>query len=105
MLQVKHNRSKHLSDIERAKFASSYSQMRASVTFEMIPYIIENFTIFRTVRDYLYKHYPNKCATVSYEMYQSPDAAQQLSAALIGTSLPKIYPLKMIGMRPTKIIR
>ena len=81
MLSVAHNRSRRLSDIERAKFASSYSQMRASVTFEMMPYIIENFTIFQTVRDYLYKHYPNKCATVSYEMYQSPDAAQQLSAA------------------------
>ena len=99
MLSVAYKQYRRLSDIERKKSTSKlgldgYSQMRASVTFEMMPYIIENFTIFRTVRDYLYKHYPNKCATVSYEMYQSPDAAQQLSAATNWNITPEDLPIK-----------
>lgn len=61
---------------------------KCNVNLNRLSHIDENFNAWQNAYQYIHTRYPEKCAVVTYEMFQSPRAAETLSNALGWTFTP-----------------
>lgn len=60
---------------------AKHPSFRGAVNLGRIPHVVQNFTKFRWVRCYVGAIIPERCVDITYEMFQAPNAAAQLSVA------------------------
>lgn len=60
---------------------AAHGAFTCQVNLARLPFIAQNFQVFNELYAYVNAAHPTRCVTISYEMFQAPDAAAQLSAA------------------------
>ena len=72
------------------KLHHAYQQFQSEVDVRMLPNIQRNIDCFQEIYDFIHTRHASRCVTITYEMYQSPTAAEEIFTALRPQTSPAL---------------
>lgn len=69
---------------------NAYQQFQSVVDVQMLSNIQRNIDCFQEIYDVIHTQHASRCVTITYEMYQSPTAAEEIFTALRPQTSPAL---------------